>query len=231
MAQSTSPIIPTALYAQSLEIPGIILNIVIASALGLLIAWVYRKTHKGLSYSQSFVTALVLSTVIIAMIMMVIGDSLTRAFGAFGAFSIIRFRTAIKDARDMIYLFLALALGMAVGTRSYAIAGVSTVLVILVIYLMHRFNLGSIKKYDYIVTFHLDSSQTSQDVYRDIFNKYLKVKDLLNINTVDHGRILELSFNVRFLSENQSDAFLAELSRVTGISEVSLISAKNDIEY
>lgn len=219
-------------FAQhSLDTPSILLNLVLAFIVGLLIAWIYRKTHKGLSYSQGFVTSIVLGTVVIAVVMMVIGDSITRAFGAFGAFSLIRFRTAVKDSKDMIYLFMVLALGMAIGTKSYVLVGVATPMILLFVYLLYRFNFGSIKKYDYIVSFHLDTAQAAQDVYKNIFNKYLKVKDLLNVNSVDHGRKLEMSFNVRFLNDGEKNQFMADMNKLEGVSTVSLISAKNDIEY
>ena len=82
----------------------------------LVIGAVYRHTHKSLSYPQSFVHTLVIAGVVITVVMMVIGNSIAIALGIFGAFSLIRFRTAIKEPRDVAFLFFALAVGMAVGT-------------------------------------------------------------------------------------------------------------------
>ena len=75
----------------------IVTNLTVAIVLGLFVALLYRHTHKGLSYSQSFTLTIVFVGVIVAIVMMVIGNSMTRAFALVGALSIIRFRTVVKD--------------------------------------------------------------------------------------------------------------------------------------
>ena len=79
----------------------IIINILLAIILGFIISVIYRETHKGLSYSQSFTLTILFVTVIVAVVMMVIGGSLARAFALVGALSIIRFRTVIKDLQRL----------------------------------------------------------------------------------------------------------------------------------
>ena len=79
-----------------------------ALVMGLVIAITYKKTHRGFSYSQGFAVTLVLITVITAFIIIFIQDNVARAIGIFGAFSIIRFRTAVKDTRDTAFVFYAL---------------------------------------------------------------------------------------------------------------------------
>ena len=100
----------------------IIQNLIIATLCGIAIALVYKWTHRGVSYSQSFVSSLVLITVLAATVIMVIGNSLARAFGLVGAFTLIRFRSAVKDVRDMTFLFLSLVIGIGVGISAYALS-------------------------------------------------------------------------------------------------------------
>ncbi len=83
----------------------ILINMTLAFVLGIIISAVYRYTHKGLSYSQSFTLTIVFVTVVVAVVMMVIGSSLARAFALVGALSIIRFRTVVKDTKDTAYVF------------------------------------------------------------------------------------------------------------------------------
>ena len=87
----------------------VVLNMALACILGLVISVIYKTTHKGLSYSQSFMLTVIFVTIIVSMVMMVIGNSLARAFALVGALSIIRFRTVIKDTKDTAYVFIALA--------------------------------------------------------------------------------------------------------------------------
>lgn len=209
----------------------VVLNLVVAFGLALLIALIYKKTHKGLSYSQSFILTLILSGIIICAVMMVIGNNIATAFGAFGAFSLIRFRTAIKDVKDMGYIFLVLAVGMAVGTNNYVIAVATTVIVLAVALILAKINFGSIRKFNYILTFILDTRKTAENSYREVFAKYLKSSDILNIKAIEHGNVLNLTFSVKFITEKESTDFVGNLEKLDGVSEVNLITAKNDIEY
>ena len=81
-------------------------NLLLSCILGIIISTIYKITHKGLSYSQSFMLTIVFVTVVVCMVMMVIGNNLARAFALVGALSIIRFRTVIKDTKDTSYVFL-----------------------------------------------------------------------------------------------------------------------------
>ncbi len=209
----------------------VVMNLIIVLVLCLLVAITYQKTHRGLSYSQSYVLTLIIGGLVITAVMMVIGNNIARAFGAFGAFSLIRFRTAIKDAKDMGYMFLVLAIGMAVGSNNYVIAFATTIIVLAVMLVLNRMNFGSIRKFDYILSFHLDTRQNQENAYKVIFDKYLKSSGVLNIKAREQGHVLQLSFNVKFTSEKDSLAFTAELEKLAGISDVVLITAKNDVEY
>lgn len=209
----------------------VIIDLIWALVLSLVIAWVYKKTHKGLSYSQSFVITLVMTGVIISAVMMIIGNNVARAFGAVGAFSLIRFRTAIKDVKDMGYIFLILAVGMATGTKNYLIALAVTIIVLSTLIILTKINFGSIRKFDYILSFNLDTSQAAENVYKAVFDKFLRSSNVLNIKAIEQGYVLQLSFSIKFISESDLQEFVKTLERLHGLSSVNLITAKNDVEY
>jgi len=85
----------------------ILTNMALAFAVGLIVSFTYKMTHKGLNYSQSFMLTLDLMTPIVAMVMMIIGNSLARAFALVGALSIICFRTVVKDTKDTTFVFFS----------------------------------------------------------------------------------------------------------------------------
>jgi len=206
-------------------------NLMLSFVLSLIVAIVYKMTHKGLSYSQSFVMTLIISAVVITAVMMVIGSNIAIAFGIFCAFSLLRFRTAIKDAKDMGYMFLVLAIGMAIGTHNYLIAFYTTAIVLGVIIVLTKMNFGSIRRFDYILTLNLDTNQTSENIYKPVFGKYLKSSNILNIKAVEAGKVLQLSFSIKFISEQELEEFIRSLEKLDGVSQVNLITAKNDVEY
>ena len=131
----------------------IIFNLILSFFLGLLISFVYKKTHRGMSYSQSFMLTSIFVAVIVSMVIMVIGNNLARAFALVGALSIIRFRTVVKDTKDTAYIFWALAAGMAAGTGSYFLAIAGSLVISLIAYVLYISNYGSIHKSEFILRF------------------------------------------------------------------------------
>ncbi len=216
---------------EPLTLLTIIITILLAFILSLAVAWVYKITHKGLSYSQSFTFTLILIGLLLSVIMMVIGNSLAIAFGAFGAFSLIRFRTAIKDTKDVAFILLAVTIGLAMGTRNFLIAIIITVFTLLVIYILTKINFGSIKKYDYILNFSANSNIFSNEKMRKLFSEFFKYDNLLNVVSKENGRILDYTFNIKFIKSEELEAFIKKFSQLEGVTNIDIISAKNDIEY
>ena len=106
----------------------IIIALALSFALNCLIAAVYKNTYRGNDYSQDYVHALIiLGTVVSVVIMVVRGDSAS-AFGMFAAFSLIRFRRSVRQARDIGFIFMAMAAGLGVGARQYQLASATTII-------------------------------------------------------------------------------------------------------
>ena len=139
----------------------ILINLVLSFILGVLISLIYKKTHKGLSYSQSFMVTNIFVAVIVCMVIMIIGNSLARAFALVGALSIIRFRTVVKDTKDTAYIFWSLATGMAAGTGSYFIAIAGSIIISGIALMLFYTNFGSIIKSEFIVQFRINSNDSN----------------------------------------------------------------------
>ncbi|OUC07886.1 membrane protein, partial [Litorilinea aerophila] len=103
-------------------VQDVVITVVLSFLLSLVIAWVYRETHRGATYVQSFVHTLILMSMVVGIVMLIIGSNIARAFTLVGALSIVRFRNAIKETRDVGFIFFAMAIGMACGTRFYLLA-------------------------------------------------------------------------------------------------------------
>lgn len=203
----------------------------ISTVLGLLIAYIYRVTHRGFSYSQSFSVSLILITVITTLIIVLVEDSIARAIGIFGAFSIIRFRTAVKDVRDVSFIFFSLAIGLAVGVGSIATAVLGTVFISGLIYILYRINFGGLRKLEYVLNFKFVSKHHSDDQLKQMMNKYLKKHLLLNVDAKDKAGVLNFTYNVTLKKDNELNDFIEEMKKLNGLSEMNIIASKNDIEY
>jgi len=92
------------------SVTDVVLGLILSFALTSLIGWIYKITHKGSSYTQSYVHTLVLMGMVVSVIMLIVGSNIARAFSLVGALSIIRFRNAVKETRDVGFIFFAMAL-------------------------------------------------------------------------------------------------------------------------
>ena len=203
----------------------------LSTFLGMIIAWTYHKTHRGYSFSQNFSNTLILMTVITTLIIMVIGDNIARAIGIFGAFSIVRFRTAVKDARDIAFVFFVLAIGLAVGTGSLSIGIVGTLFLVGLLLLLHFINFAGPKKMDYVLNFKMDAKHHDEGVFKSLFSQYVKTEVLLNVKAKDRGNFLIFTFNVSLHRTENLANFLEALSQLEGISEVHMVTSKSDLEF
>lgn len=205
-------------------------NIMLAMVLGFILSAVYQYTHKGLSYSQSFTHTILFVAVVVAIVMMVIGSSLARAFALVGALSIIRFRTVVKDTKDTSFIFSALAMGMAAGTSNYFLAVVGEVVVCLMALGIYKFNYGALYKSEFILRFRFDQNSDSAQ-YLDVIQEHDKRSNMLHIEPSGDGETLKLTFDVTLKESSTPEALTSALSQVQGLSEIVLIASKSDVDY
>lgn len=208
----------------------ILINVAMSLVIGLVLASTYRLTHKGLSYSQSFSQTVVFVAVIVAIVMMVIGGSLARAFALVGALSIIRFRTVLKDTKDMAYVFAALALGMAAGTSNYFLASVGTVVVMLVAYGLNKTNFGAVYKSEFILRFRFFREGNSEE-YLDAIRSTCKRYDLLHMEPSGDNKSVSLTYDVALKDDMSADQLTEKMGALGNIEEIVLIASKNDVDY
>src|SRR6266850_1883513 len=134
--------------------PAVLLGLLLAFACGHIIAWVYMFTHSGLSYSRSFVNALIIMPTIVALVMMVLSNNLITAFGMMAVFAIVRFRNVLRDTLDTTYVLTAIVIGMAAGTQKFASAILGTMLSSGALLYLWYTSFGSRHRYDLIVNLH-----------------------------------------------------------------------------
>ena len=212
------------------DVYEMITNIIVASIIGFILSKVYQKTHKGLSYSQSFTQTIFFITVIVSVVMMVIGGSLARAFALVGALSIVRFRTVLKDTKDLVYIFSALAIGMAAGTSNYYLAVIAIAFFSLIAFIFYKTNFGSINKSEFILRFRL-SQENNNTEYLDLFKDLCKRSSLLHIESSVDGNSLLQTIDISLKEGVNEKDLISRFSKIKGVSEVTLITAKNDIDY
>lgn len=199
-------------------------------ALCLMLAYFYRVSHRGLSYSVSFVHAMVMLGVTVAMIMLIIGSNIARAFTLVGALSIIRFRNPIKDSRDVAFIFMAMAIGMSVGTGFYLAAIVFTLFASFMAYSLTRFEIGSASRREQLLKLQVPANVEYQTAFNETFYRSLREYALLSVETLKDGTLLELVYSIEFKAGVSDAAFLNEIRTIAGGGKVTLLTGQENVD-
>jgi uncharacterized membrane protein YhiD involved in acid resistance len=197
-------------------------NLTTALVCGLLISFFYKWTYRGPNYSSRFIHSLVVITMITSIVILVIGNNLARAFGLVGAMSIIRFRTAVKDSHDIVFIFFALATGLAAGVGLHQIALVGSIFIGIVILILYQSEFAALKKREFLLQFSYASNDHESPPYIQTIDKFCKKSKLVNVRSIGIEDQLELSYYIFFFDMKKSNKFISELDAVKGVSNINL---------
>lgn len=217
------------IFAFTVTLRDVLANLGVALLCGFLISLVYRYTYKGLNYSASFAVSIVMLSMITSIVIMVIGNNLARAFGMVGAMSIIRFRTAVKDAADIMFIFFALTIGLACGVKLYAIAIASTLFISGTYILFSLFDFGLVKRTEYLLQILLSSPDEGEELFENIIRRHSSRFRLVNSKLIGEPgtETLELSYHVFLKDQQRGNRMIAEIKRFPAVRHVNLFFDEN----
>ncbi|MGA1791851.1 MAG: DUF4956 domain-containing protein [bacterium] len=199
-----------------LTVGRVILTLMIAFVVGLFIFYIYRKTFKGVLYTRNFNVGLVMTALVTALIIMPISSNVILSLGMVGALSIVRFRTAIKDPIDIVFMFWAIAVGLACGAGFYMVAIVGSPMIGLFVFLLSRAHFGSADPY--LLVIHHNNGTEAE------LQKVLPAHRLQSRTVNTNG--VELMIEVRIQA---NDATLVDrLLKIEGVKHAALISYNGD---
>ena len=224
-------LISAAGSSQSLSIQHVISAMLLSFVLCSMLAKLYQVTFQSLSYSRGFVHTLILGGMIVCMVMMSMGDSLARGIGVLGALSLIRFRTAVRDPRDMMFLFASLGLGIACGAGMFSVAITGCILLCSVIILLHLAPFATRRRYEAMLRFLVetenDEARTKVDaVLAECCSAYM----LLAMREAVQGDLLEYSYQVRLIDPSYQVDIVKKLEALDAIAEVNLVMQRTTVE-
>ena len=203
-----------------LAVTDAILILGTAFVLGLLIYFIYRLTFSGVIFVKSFGTSLIMLCMVTAMVIMPITANTWLSLGMVGALSIVRFRTAVKDPLDTVFMFWAIAGGIALGAKLWWIAGVSSALISIFLLIWNLFRSKHHYPFMFVVRFDESCKKEVQAVLRKMPQGKLKSK------MISQGMIeLTIEMNIHESDAGMIDAF----SAIPGVHDASLISYKGDL--
>lgn len=201
----------------------VLLCVLVSFLLGTLIAWLYMWTHRGVSYSPAMAQSLIVLSMIVTFVMLVVGNSLARAFGLFGALALIRFRTPVKDVRDTVFLFASVGVGIAVGTQSFVAAAAGTLAICLVLGYLHVVRFGTKAVHNALLRFRCPAGGEAESMATDAFGRFCDGFSLMHVREAGPEQSMEFAYQLRLFDTDHGPRLMSELGRIEGVSDLSLL--------
>ncbi|MFW6255276.1 MAG: DUF4956 domain-containing protein [Candidatus Sumerlaeota bacterium] len=222
----------TGVTIQDMSLFDIGLRLASALALGILIALVYRRVHKAFAYSYSMVVGIVMISMIVATVLMVIDNSLARAFGLVGALAIIRFRMPVKDIKDIIFIFLSVANGIASGAGHFRIALLGVLGSLVVCFLMYMTKFGGPRASGQLLLKVLAGKElleSDSGVFETILREHCLSFSLVEMH-MGKQRDCEIVYSIRLIEEEKLQDLLKQISDRETVEQVVVLSAIHNMD-
>lgn len=207
----------------AITLPALLAALLIAFALGGAISLVYMKTHKSKAPSQSFAFTLVMLPAVVTVIILLVGSNVARAFSLAGAFSIIRFRSAPGDAKDITYVLFTMAVGLAAGMGFLLYAAIITAALCAVMLALEFTKFGQARGTEKILKITMPENLDYQDAFDEVLRKYTLCAKLHKVKTADLGSLYELMYFVTTKNEVSDKEFIDELRCRNGNMNITLV--------
>ena len=196
----------------------------VALVLGALIAFTYAVTQTE-SYQKNLAVTLLMLPAILAVIIVFVGNNIARSFSLAGALSIIRFRSAPGDAKDIGFIFFDIAAGLACGVGLFGYGAVCVLILCIVLILIEKLDVFEKKDVRKILRITIPEDLNYQGAFDDILTRYTKKYSLERIKTTDLGSLYELRYNVTMYKDENEQEFINELRCRNGNLNIILAAA------
>lgn len=204
----------------------ILINILFSAFIGVLIYFSYYLSHRGTIYSKKFNLSLIVLTVLTGTVMTVIGNNLALSLGMVGALSIVRFRTAIKDARDTMYIFWAIIVGICCGVSDFLVAGIGSAIVFAILLIF-----GSIKNDKRMLLIIRADRDLQEPIQAAVFNMFERRAIMRVRNTTKNNveMIYEISSEILRRAELGKHSVCDKIYELGNVEYVNIVMQNDEI--
>ncbi|MBU1143463.1 MAG: DUF4956 domain-containing protein [Firmicutes bacterium] len=214
----------TTIDMTELTLINILLVLITSTVLGGVMSFVFVFTHKKTVYDHAFSVTLLLMPLVISVIIMLVSNNLARAFSLAGVFTLVRFRTAIADSRDITYILSSVGIGLASALGYVNYAMLITGFIATLLLLLHAFNLDKDKNNHAKLRIVIPENLNYSNVFDEVFKIYVHSYQLQKVKTTDFGTMFELTYLIKLKSNVDQKAFLDELRVRNGNLSITLTS-------
>jgi len=204
-------------------------SLLLSFATSMVVATVYTLTYYGIGYLRTYVQTIALAGLVAALVMLAIGDDIARGLGMVGALTLIRFRTTLKDTRDLIFVFASLGIGVACGVQAFAVALVGTLVFCLAAAYLSWSEFGSRMQFDVMLRFQGPSDTEHGERIRAVLDRYCRGLSLIDLRSMGNDA-QEFAYHLKLRKPGTESALVRELEQVPGVDAASLFTRDASLE-
>lgn len=204
-------------FVNALNSSDIVVNLMFTFVIGMFIFIMYKKTFQGVLYTQAFNVSLVMVSLVTTLIIMTISSNIVLSLGMVGALSIVRFRTAIKDSMDIVFMFWAISVGIANGAGYFKIAIIGSIFIAIVLLILTKYK-ESTSPYLLIMNYDEKADDSLKEYLKKLGSYKLKSKTVTTNNA-------ELTIEIRTDNDHQ---IVSDISKLDGMKDCVLVAYNGD---
>ena len=217
----------SSILGGTLTISNFAICLSVALALGFVVSFMHMKTTKS---NKNFVTTLFVLPALVTTVILLVNGNLGTSVAVLGAFSLVRFRSIPGNSKEILSVFFAMAIGLAVGVGYIGFAAIFTIAISLIVALLSIFNFGQSTRYTKMLKILIPEDLDYTEVFNDIFNDYVDSSDMVSAKTVNMGSIFELTYRVDLKKNINEKEFIDKLRVRNGNLKISLSHPLTDQE-
>lgn len=205
------------------EIINLAFSMFIAFVIGLVISQVYKRTQRGMNHELTYMTTLVVLPPTVTLVMLFIRGDLIISLGLIGSLAIIRFRTAIKDTRDMVFLFWSIVVGLGAGTNNWTAVIIGSILLMGVIFILYLLKYGRSQNQDYILVISSESAGSFSEIQL-VINSFVSAFTVRSQEIQDEMSEIVLELDFKSPDPIEFEKLTKQLYALPFVKSVSLLA-------
>lgn len=206
-------------FTGTITVDKIFISLLVAFIIGVFIVLVYKKTYSGVVYSKSFSLCLILLAMVTSMVIRTISSNLALSLGMVGALSIVRFRTAIKEPTDTVFMFWSITTGIMAGAGLYLVAILAALGIGILYFVGYMLGFKQGHQYLFILKYNINTDKKVLEEMKKLKKVKLKSKSIMK-------DMMELTFEVEI--KGNDTKVLDNFKNIEGVVSASIISYQND---
>ena len=211
----------------TLQIQSVLICWTVAVVLGLIIAYVHKKTTK---HTTNFLLSLTVLPLLVQIVIMMVNGNLGTSVAVLGAFSLIRFRSLPGNSKEIVSIFWAMAIGLAIGMGQVLFAVVVTIFVAIIILIMNKINFGEKTQGERKLKVVIPESLDYTNIFDDIFDKYLEKSELEKVKTTNMGSMFEIAYLIEMKKNANEKEFMDDIRTRNGNLTVMISRVQEEAE-